>query len=282
MESLVSAEWLIAKMDAPDLVVVDCTNYAERSARDGRFLTVSGRSNWLEGHIEGSRHADFTNQGFTGDDQLFRNTLPDPRAFADAMARLGVHEGARVVLYDDAASLWAARVWWMLRWIGFDSAAVLNGGWLGWEEAGGRVSESPAPHSPADLSVRLRPELFVTKTEVQEAMADPDTILIDGLSRGQFSGRESELGLRGHIPGAVNVPGAELVDRITETFRSDTELAPLFPADREQRAIVYCGSGIAAASVAYTMVRLGHSDVAIYMPGLQEWVTDQNAPLAFG
>ncbi len=278
MDDLVTAEWLSAHLDDPDLIVIDCTNFAHWSPDEGRYCTTSGREHWIAEHIEGSRHADFTMPGFAGDASRYRNTLPDPKAFADAMARLGVHDRARVVLYDDAASMWAARVWWMLRWIGFDRAAVLDGGWVNWEDSGGRVSETPRPHDPADLSPEVCPGLFVTRQQVMQALND-GTCLIDALSEAQFSGERAELGLKGHIPGAINIPGASLVDPINDCFLPLDELATRFPEDRAQRCIVYCGSGIAAASVALVMTRLGFSDVSIYMPGLQEWISDPEAPL---
>lgn len=280
MDMLVSQQWLDAHLDDPDLVVIDCTNFAEWSHAEGIYKTQSGRHHWLEGHIEGSRHADFTRPGFAGDASRFRNTLPDPKAFADAMAGLGVHDQARVVLYDDAASLWACRVWWMLRWIGFDRAAVLDGGWMCWDDAGGRTSEIPRPHDPADLVHGHRPELFVTRAEVMAALDDPQVLLIDALSEAQFTGREAALGIKGHIPGAVNIPGAGLVDRISEEYLPLEDLAAMFPENRDRRTIVYCGSGVAAASVAFTMVRLGFSSVSIYMPGLQEWLADPESPVS--
>lgn len=281
MDTLVSHDWLSTHLDDPDLVVIDCTNFANWSEPHGMFRTTSGRNHWIDEHIEGSRHADFTTPGFVGDVSRFRNMLPDPKGFADAMAGLGVHDGARVVLYDDAASLWATRVWWMLRWIGFDKAAVLDGGWQNWDASGGRVSETPRPHDPADLVHGHRPDLFVTREDVLAAIED-GTVIIDALSEAQFQGQQDELGIKGHIPGAINVPGASLVDQITECFLPDDELAALFPQDKTQRCILYCGSGIAASSVAFVMTRLGYKDVAIYMPGLQEWITDSTAPLVNG
>ncbi len=278
MDTLVTADWLCDHLDDPDLVVIDCTNFERWSKEDGIWQTASGRDHWITEHITGSRHADFTQPGFAGDATRFRNTLPDPKAFADAMARLGVHDRARVVLYDDAASMWAARVWWMLRWIGFDNAAVLDGGWPHWDASGGRVSETPRPHDPADLVHGCRPGLFVDKAGVIAAMKD-GTLLIDALSAAQFNGQSADLGLKGHIPGAINIPGASLVDPMDDRFLPEAELAARFPEDRVQRAIVYCGSGIAAALVAFTMTRLGFASVSIYMPGFQEWLADPDAPV---
>ena len=281
MDPLVSHDWLSAHLDDPDLVVIDCTNFADWSNEMGLYRTTSGRDHWADEHIAGSRHADFTTPGFTGDASQFRNTLPDPQDFADAMARLGVHAGARVVLYDDAASLWACRVWWMLRWIGFDKAAVLDGGWQNWDANGGRVSETSDPINPAQLTSSLCPDLFVTRDDVV-AVVKAGSVLIDALSEGQFLGREAELGLRGHIPTAINIPGAGLIDLISECFEPLNTLAARFPQDHTKPAIVYCGSGVAAASVAFTMIRLGFEDVAIYMPGLQEWITHPDARVIHG
>ncbi len=281
MDILVSQDWLSAHLDDPDLVVIDCTNFADWSDADGMYRTTSGRDHWLDEHIATSRHADFTMPGFTGDAARFRNTLPDPQEFADAMARLGVGDGMRVVLYDDAASLWATRVWWMLRWIGFDRAAVLDGGWQNWDANDGRVSHNPTPCRPAKLTAAPRPGLFVTRPDVEAAIAR-GTLLIDALSEAQFLGQQAELGLKGHIPTAINIPGAGLVDQISECFEPLDRLAARFPQDRTQPAIVYCGSGVAAASVAFVMVRLGFEDVALYLPGLQEWTSDPSAPLING
>jgi thiosulfate/3-mercaptopyruvate sulfurtransferase len=282
MDILVTHDWLTRHLDDADLVVIDCTNFAAFDAALGQFVTQSGRAHWAAEHIAGSGHADFT-KGFAGDATRYRNTLPDPREFADAMELLGVSDATRVVLYDDGASLWAARVWWMLRWIGFDRAAILDGGWQTWEAEGGPVSEVPgSPPARGRLSVRLRPGLFVDKGAVKAALHDGLTRIIDALSAAQHDGQVAELGLSGHIPGALNIPGADLVDGVSDCFAPLDALAELFPTDRAQRCILYCGSGIAAASVAFTMVRLGFEDLSIYMPGLQEWIDDAEAPIVTG
>ena len=281
MDILVSQQWLSDHLDDPDLIVIDCTNFANWSDQMGLYRTTSGRDHWADEHIEGSRHADFTTPGFTGENAQFRNTLPEPQDFADAMARLGVHKGARVVLYDDAASLWACRVWWMLRWVGFDNAAVLDGGWQHWDANNRRVSDLPGPFDPAQLTSSPRPDLFVTRGDVAAAQ-ESGLLLIDALSEAQFLGQEAELGLKGHIPTAINIPGAGLIDLLSECFEPIDTLATRFPQDRAAPAIVYCGSGVAAASVAFSMIRLGYEDVAIYMPGLQEWITHPDSKVIHG
>ena len=282
MDILVSFDWLRDKIGDPDLVVIDCTNFAAWSDKHQVYQTVSGRAHWVDEHIEGSRHADFTSS-FCGETNQYRNTLPSPDAFVQAMAQLGVSETSKVVLYDDAMSQWASRVWWMLRWIGFDRAAVLDGGWQHWDASGGPVSIAPVSFQPGTLAIgnlpMSRPNLFATRQDVLAALEDGQTLLIDALSAGQFSGQQPDLGLAGHIPGAVNIPGTSLVDPITDCFLPMDQLAERFPKDRGARTILYCGSGVAASAVALVMTRLGYDNVSIYMPGLQEWITYPDAPL---
>lgn len=276
METLTTATWLAEHLDDPDLVILDCTGTARWSEKTGQWQTASCHDRWADGHIPGSRYADFTQPGFAGPPERFRNALPEPQDFADAMSRLGVHDGARVVLYDDARSSWAARVWWMLRWIGFDTATILDGGWQQWVAVGGRIARGDASQASARsehvLSLQLRADLFVDRAGV--AGRRRDTALIDALSATQFSGERAELGLKGHIPGAINIPASMMVDPRNGRMLPDAELAGLFPENRAQSVIVYCGSGIAAALVAFAMERSGFSDVSIYMPGLQEWLAE--------
>jgi len=278
MEHLISQEWLQEHLNDPDLVIIDCTNFSDWSESDAMYLTTSAHGHWVEEHIVGSRHADFTQEGFTGEKSRFRNTIPDPQDFADAMARLGVYEGARVILYDDAALQWATRVWWMLRWIGVDKAFVLDGGWVSWDDAGGAVSDKPVTYPPGKLTAKPRPDMFCNITDVKAAMKN-GTPLIDALSVEQFEGRENVLGLSGHIPGAVNIPGKSLVSPIDDSFYPLEELEGQFPWPKDEKVMLYCGSGIAAAAVAHVMVRLGYEDITIYMPGLQEWIADKDAPM---
>lgn len=277
MDYLVSANWLQEHLDDSDLVILDCTNSADYNADMGKFITISGRHDWEAEHILGSRYADFAN-GLSGDDCQYQNTLPYPLKFAAIMGQLEIGDSARVVLYDSESSMWAARLWWMLRWIGFDNAAVLDGGLPNWKAAGGETTSIPPLHRQVELSTHLRSELFVTKEVVKKALSDGTTKIVDALDQKQFDGSKSDLGLCGHIPGAINIPAESLLDPITGRYLPKEQLAERLPENRNARTIVYCGSGIAAASVAFTMCRIGFSHVAIYMPGFQEWIREPNFP----
>ena len=130
--------------------------------------------------------------------------------------------------------------------------------------------------------LRLRPGLFTGFETMLDAVREGNAQIVDGLSADQHAGRAADLGLSGHIPGAVNVPGAEMVNATTGRFLPLEQLGARIPGTRDRRTIIYCGSGIAAASVAFVMQRLGYGNLTIYMPGLQEWVERPGAPLVTG
>lgn len=279
-DSLVSSDWLADSLGAEDLVVLDCTTWLRRV--DDGFKAVSGRAEFEAGHVPGARFADLTGD-LCDNTGPYRFVVPTPDHFAAAMAALGVHDASRVVLYDQNGSMWAARVWWMLRWIGFDRAALLDGGLGAWRAEGRPIASGPAaPPAAATakaLTPRPRPRLIADRDEVLAGIDDGATCIIDALGTAQYRGEQSAYGRAGHIPGAINVPAHALTDRGTGRYLPLEVLAERFPADRDGRIITYCGGGIAASSDAFVLTRLGFRDVGVYTASLQEWVTDDANPL---
>lgn len=276
MDTLVSAEWLNRHLGDPDLIVLDCTVLVERD-EDGGLRSVSGRANYDEGHIPTAGFADLMGDLSDGDSP-YQFAVPTPEQFVAAMSALGVGDDTRVVLYDSYNSAWAARVWWMLRWAGFDRAALLDGGLDAWTAEGRPLSTEPVTRSAGKLSLALRPELIADRDEVLASIEDDAVELIDALPEAHYRGEMSLYGRPGHIPSASNVPVFSLVDD-TGRYRSKDELATLFQSERDTRAINYCGGGIAASSNAFIMTRLGYTDVAVYTASLQEWAADPTNPL---
>jgi len=276
MESLVDVAWLEAHLDAPDLVVLDCTVVIEPDGSGG-MRSVNGRANYESGHIPSAGFADLLGELSDGDSEL-DFAMPSPEQFAAAMAKLGVSDNSRVVLYDASGSVWAARVWWMLRWIGFDRAALLDGGLNAWTAAGHPLSTEPASPPAGKLNVNLRPMLIADRDEVMASIGNDSITLIDSLPPMHYRGETTMYERPGHIPGAVNVPVFSAFDA-TGRYRSLDELGSIFEGNREGRTITYCGGGIAAASNAFAMTRLGFTDVAVYAGSLQEWTVDPDNPM---
>ena len=149
MGTLVTAEWLSQHLNDPNLVVLDCTVLVEPND-DGSVRVVSGRANYDSGHIPTAGFADLMGDLSAGDSPL-QFAVPTPEQFGAAMGALGVGDDSRIVLYDGGNSVWAARVWWMLRWVGFDRAALLDGGLAAWTAEDRPLSTEPcqSPRSTA-------------------------------------------------------------------------------------------------------------------------------------
>ena len=179
METLVSAQWLSEHLDAPDMVVLDCTVLIEPD-EDGGMRSLSGRASYEQGHIPTAGFADLLGD-LSDSDSPIQYALPSPEQFAAAMGALGVGDDSRVVLYDAMGSPWAARVWWMLRWIGFDHAALLDGGLDAWTAQGFALS-TDLPDRPArTLTPSPRPELVADRDEVLAAIENDSVVVLDVL-----------------------------------------------------------------------------------------------------
>lgn len=239
MDLLVTTEWLANELGADDLVVLDCTVFLRMG--DSGYISDSGRPNFDEAHIPGAGFADL-NEDLVDTDSPNRYAIPTPEYFGKAMERLGVSDGSRVVLYDDNNSMWAARVWFMLRWIGFDNAAILDGGFKAWKaenravEAGASATSAAAPGS---LSLAPRPRLIADKAEVMAAIGDGATCLIDALPSAVFTGEVQPYARPGHIPGAVNVSATSMVDGDTGRFRPLEQIRATLPDRPEARTVAY-------------------------------------------
>ena len=253
-DSLVTTEWLAAHLDDPDLVVLDCTVKVGQD-ESGQLVVENGRPGFEAGHIPTAGFADLMGELADGDSPL-PYTVPSPEAFAAAMGALGVGDDTRVVLYDASMSSWAARVWWMLRWVGFDRAALLDGGLAAWQAEGRPLSTEPSDEPVRVLTPAPRPELIADRDEVFAAIDDETVTLIDAMPEPHFRGEMVMYARPGHITSAVNVSVMSLFDE-TGRLKPSDELAALFEGDPGERAITYCGGGIAASSTAFVMTRLG-------------------------
>jgi len=276
LDSLVTTEWLSEHLDDPDLMVLDCTVFVEPD-ENGGFRIVSGRTNYEAGHIPSAGFADLMGN-LSDPEKPAQFIMPTLEQFSAAMGALGVGDDTRVVLYDSYNSAWAARVRWMLRWVGFDRTALLDGGLNAWTAEGRPLSTEPANRPAGKLSLALRPELIVDRDEVFASIDNDAVNTIDALSEAQYRGDISMYGRPGHIPGASNVPASSLIDD-TGHYRPKDELAAIFGGNRDNRPINYCGGGIAASSTAFIMTRLGYKDGAVYTASLQEWAPDPANPL---
>jgi thiosulfate/3-mercaptopyruvate sulfurtransferase len=281
---LVETEWLAAHLNDPGVRVLECTVYLHPKPDHG-FRAESGRVKWAEGHIPGAGFADLTGELSDRTSPLMY-MMPPAAQFADAMGRYGVGDGVRVVLYDRAVNMWAARVWWMLRAFGFENAAVLDGGWKKWTLEGRPVATDDGARPARTFAARPRPELIADKKAVLAGVGDRATCLINALSEEQHRGTGGvNYGRAGRITGSTNVVARDLVDPKTHAYLPAEDLRAKFAAAGALdagRVITYCGGGIAASSDAFVLALLGKDDVAVYDASLSEWAADPSLPMERG
>ena len=284
---LVSTADLAASLGDPDLRILDCTVFLRPPAPGAQrqaYVQESGRAGWEAGHIPGSAFADLTID-LSDRTQKLPFMMPGAEQFSAEMAKLGVGEGTRVVCYDANMSMWAARVWWMLRAMGFENAAVLDGGWKKWTAEGRPVSTDAPSYPRGNFVARPRPERFAAKDDVLAAIGDGSTCIVNALTEAQHKGETATYGRAGRIATSVNVSAQGLVDRASGAYLPAETLRERFAevgATGAGRVITYCGGGIAATSDALVLTLLGHENIAVYDGSMSEWARDEALPMEVG
>ena len=275
MDDLVSTAWLAQNLGQADVVVVDSSWHMPSVGR-------SGREEFLASHIPRARFLDIDAVSDTSNPAP--HMLPSAEEFGRAMERIGVGRGDRIVVYDNSPTRTAARGWFMLRHFGAERVAVLDGGFGKWI-AEGRPTESgePSPRSARFDAAERRGEV-VTRREVAAGLGVP---LLDARGRPRFEGTEPDPrpGVApGHIPGARNLPFAELYNADGTLKRSD-EIRRLFTAaglDPEKPFVASCGSGVTAISLIFAARLLGNRDTRLYDGSWSEWGADPTTPKELG
>lgn len=282
--ALISTDDLARRMGAPTLRIFDCTTYL-RPRPEGGYNAESGRANYDKGHIPGAAFLDLGAE-LSDPNSKLRFTLPPLPELTKAFATKGIGHGTFVVLYSHATPTWATRIWWMLRAIGFDDAAVLDGGLDKWKAENRPLSTEATTYPPATLSLRGRPEIFIDKDVVRGAIGKTDTLTLNALSHEQHKGAGGvTYGRPGRIAGSSCVPAASLFGA-DKTFKPIGELRAAFEgvgAGPDKKVLVYCGGGIAATLDAFVLTALlGHKNVSVYDNSMQEWSNDPSLPMEVG
>ena len=281
-EAIVSTEWLAANLRDPTLRIFDCTTYLLYETGTGRpYRVESGRADYDSGHIPNSGFLDL--QGELSDtSSRFNFTMPAPDDLAARAAARGIGEGNRAILYARKNPQWATRVWWMLRAIGFDDAAVLDGGWDKWAAEGRPTETTETRYPAATLTAKPRPGMFVGKDAMKAGIGDAGVCSINALAPDLHSGENPRYGRAGRIPRSVNVPAASLLEPGTLAFKPPAAVAAAFAkvgADAGKRILLYCGGGIAATLDGFLLHQLGHRDLAVYDASMSEWAKDESLPI---
>jgi thiosulfate/3-mercaptopyruvate sulfurtransferase len=275
LTTLIDTLTLARHLDDPAFAIVDCRFKLE----DVEW----GSREYQAGHIPGAVYANLERDlsgrksGTNG-----RHPLPDPATFARTLSALGIDDRVQVVAYDQDSGMYASRLWWMLRWMGHDGAAVLDGGLAKWLAEGRPTRAGRERRETHAFQAKVRSEMVANASEVAALLNRKDARLIDGRAPERFRGENETLDKKaGHIPGAANHffkwnvrddntfrPGSEIRARIGQA------LGGVPPED----AVCYCGSGVTACHNLLAMERAGLTGARLYPGSWSEWSSDPSRP----
>ncbi|MEE8332194.1 MAG: sulfurtransferase [Acidimicrobiia bacterium] len=268
MGPLVDAAWLEQHHDEPAVRIADVRSVGS---------SLLNRAAYDSGHIAGAvffgMEADLAGPGGG------RHPLPGAAEFAALLGARGIGSEHQVVVYDDSAGAAACRLWWMLRSLGHESVALLDGGLQAWQEAGHELSlEEPTPTASSFEGTSWQGVL--TADELVDKLGDVE--LLDARGNDRYRGENEVLDpVAGHIPTAHSTPFEHNLDE-QGLFRSPAELADLYAAYAEGDIVAYCGSGVTAAHTLIGLELAGIEGAKLYPGSWSDWITDPSRPRAAG
>ena len=272
--TLVDTDTLAAHLS--DWVIIDC----RYDLKDEAW----GRAHYLAGHIPGASYASLSHDlSTTPDGTNGRHPLPSPDAMAETFSRFGIGPGAQVAVYDQDDGRYASRLWWMLRYMGHEAVAVLDGGWARWTREGRPVRGGEETHPRSTFHGRPQQGARLQVNEVERLIGDSRTLLVDARAPERFEGRNETLDrAAGHIPGAANHfyqwnvgPDGTMLppERLREQFQ--TVLRGYGP----EQVVMYCGSGVTACQNLLAMEHAGLRGARVYPGSWSEWSSDPARPI---
>ncbi|MGE4527417.1 MAG: sulfurtransferase [Rhodospirillaceae bacterium] len=282
-EALIDGAWLAARLDAPDIVILDATSFLPTDPRDAKQC-------FREARIPGARFFDIND--IVDPASALSHAMPKPETFLSKVSRLGAGDGFKVVVYDaNGGGSAAMRAWWMFRACGHDDVAVLNGGLPKWIADGHPVEDGPErPLAPRDwrhFTPREGGPRVVAMDEVLDNLTEKKAVLADARAAERYAGTAPEprkSRFLGHVPGAVNLPHAGFFNE-DKTMKSPEEIRAIFaaagaPLDSTP-LVAMCGTGVTACVVAFAAFLAGKTDVAVYDGSWEEW-GNSDVPVATG
>jgi thiosulfate/3-mercaptopyruvate sulfurtransferase len=279
--TLISPEELLEHLDNPNWAIFDC--------RFSLAEPEKGANDYHEAHIPGAIYANLDEDlcgpvipGKTG-----RHPLPSIQEFVQTLSQWGIDSRVQVIAYDDVGgALAAARLWWMLRWLGHKAAAVLDGGWVLWNQRGFPVRDG-AERRPARMFSSLpHPDLLANTEDVDKMRQDAGSLVLDSRAADRYRGENETIDpIAGHIPGAKSVPYPENFDEEGKFLPREqlrARFKDLFNGLPAENTAFYCGSGVTAALNVLAVTHAGLGDAKLYSGSWSKWITDPSRPVETG
>lgn len=292
-DCLISASLLINRLasssDNADLVILDC--------RHDLMNPEAGRAAFAAAHIPSAQFASIDTDlagSKSGPNGEFkgRHPLPEIDVFMATLRRWGISEQTQVVAYDAHGGMFAARLWWMLRWVGHANVQVLDGDFSAWKAAGGAVSTELNPRAPGTVQIRPSMTKTVTAAELVSNLTHPQMQVLDARSPDRFRGENEVIDpVGGHIPGAKNrffkdnlQTSGEFSGRFKSSEQLRGEFEALFASGNHgvDQSVMQCGSGVTACHNLLALEIAGMPGAALYPGSWSEWCADTRRPVATG
>ncbi|MCF6196498.1 MAG: sulfurtransferase [Emcibacter sp.] len=289
-EFLVETDWLAANLNETNLRIFDCgarpaPNPDELQRKKYPLKPKSGRALFEKKHIPGANHIDVPGD-LSDENSELPLMMPPVKQMAAALAAAGISDNSHVVLYSSTSPMWATRVWWMLRAVGFENTSILNGGIAKWVAEDRPVSDVVSPYAPGKFTAGQNNKLLVDKKYVHKAIDNSDITLIHALTPSVYDGSNDSLvfGRRGRIPGSINIPSELLYDQDTGVYLPHPALRTVFEKAgccTNNEIIIYCGGGINATLDAFALMLIGYENISVYDGSMCEWGNDHSLPIEF-
>ena len=277
--TFVSAESLAGMLGDPRLRLFDCRSDLTRPE--------VGAEQYAAGHLPGARFADL-NRDLSAPvtPASGRHPLPSPAIFAATLRSWGVNRDSLVVAYDERHGAYAARLWWMLRWLGHAQTCVLDGGYARWSELGLPVTTDVSPAQPGDFVADVQPSMTMDAPHVLGAAGSSRSRVLDARGAERFRGDVEPIDrVAGHIPGARNLPYTATIAADGRTLDGDALARALDAADADAaggEVVAMCGSGVTACRLLLALEHAGRTGAKLYPGSWSEWIRDPRRPVATG
>ncbi len=269
--SLIGAEELSQHLQK-NWVIVDC--------RFSLFDKEKGRKDFAKAHIPGAvyAHLDQDLSGPIIPVKTGRHPLPTPETFVKLLSSWGINADKQVIVYDNRSGAIASRLWWMLRWLGHDKVAVLDGGWKEWQDGEYPISDQPSTPTPETFIPNVQTQMAVDANRVNEIRQQDEFRLFDSRAAKRYQGLEEPIDpIAGHIPGALSLPFMDNVgedgrllpkEALQKRFKSQTNgISP-------NNTVFYCGSGVTACHNILAFYHAGLGNAVLYPGSWSEWIID--------
>jgi thiosulfate/3-mercaptopyruvate sulfurtransferase len=251
---------------------------ADKLERDGRFIDTRfdmqnpelGLQTYVQSHIEGAIYWDLDKNLSDMTKKEGRHPLPDKYQLQQLFEQAGLQNNDAIYIYDQGASPFATRAWWMLKYAGFEHAYIVNGGYDALVAAGFNTSTEIPHYIPTKLDIKWNDSILVTRSEVLDIVeGNHQATLLDARANGRYKGEFEPLDpIAGHIPTAKNYDWEQLKDQSGFVITSSL----LEKVSKEDEIVVYCGSGVTATPVYSVLVEAGYKNIKIYMGGYSDWI----------